>query len=58
MRLFSDRKADVGTVVEGVVTLNEGFRGLERSDVERVGVALLLEALFAGFERRADTILV
>ena len=51
---FSDRKTDVGTVVEGVVALNEGLRGLERTDVEGIGVALLLEALFAGFERGAE----
>ncbi len=54
MKPFSDRKTDVGTVVEGVIAQDEGFRGLECSDVEGIGVALLLEALFAGFERGTE----
>ena len=41
----SDAEADVGAVVKGVVTGEEGFRGLEGSDVEWVVAALLLEAL-------------
>ena len=51
---FSDRKTDVGAVVEGVIAKDEGFRGLECSDVKGIGVALLLEALFAGFERGTE----
>lgn len=41
----SDAEADVGAVVEGVVAGEEGFRGLEGSDIEWVVAALLLEAL-------------
>ena len=42
---MSNAKANVGAVIEGIVAGEEGFRGLEGSDVEWVVAALLLEAL-------------
>lgn len=48
----SDAEADVGAVVEGVVAGEEGFRGLEGSDIEWVVAALLLEALLGVGECR------
>ena len=36
-----DGKSYVGTVIEGVITLDEGFGGLELTDVERVSLTLM-----------------
>ena len=49
---MSDAKANVGAVIEGIVAGEEGFRGLEGSDVEWVVAALLLEALLGFGECR------
>ena len=54
MKPFSDRKTDVGTIVEGIIAHDEGLCGLECSDVEGIGIVLLLETLFAGFERGTE----